>query len=894
MNLSKTKIGIFFLAVFLLAWFLYPRELFLGYIYEGQSRLEEAEKYYLRYLSRRPYNKSATFRLADLYDRIGEPARATAILKSLYDHRWKDWSLAERYLSHLEDVHDEEALYQARIEVAHHFQKDRLFPKARIEELLSSAYQYARWKQRSPEAYQLLDELIALGRDRSSYREEKVFLDFGNQRTTEVIKTLNEKLRLNPAQKDIREELVGIYEVLGHFDKALEIAEEGLRFDPNPKTWWPLKAVLYQKLGRLEEAAALLEDYLKLFPEDFEKQKMLVQLYLYDRKDVSKVSFYRDYLLRSYHTDEGISYTENFAVDVGRLLFEKKQKQEASLWLQQISRLFPNRFEIIEMQMDLFNTQQDYFASQKLGEAFLKSHPDDSRMMLKVALIYAEQGDIEKAREWFYRALKFRKDDPKIYFLLSELDFSQGEKTRGVAGAKHVLDFLPEDEYKDFELNRIRLKSRGRIYFDQEVDSDYRLALFRNPLSLDLHMDYFDLLVENKKYFQAETELDEIKKKFPDQVPVHRTFEVRLAFAEGHWKKAVSLLKELVLEKPNAWGYHRDLAEAHRRSGDWREALREYEAVRQATGNQLEVEQPLRELHQNYDARVGTRFHFEKLGSDEVMAWTLFYRQFLASRLEFESDISVGRFRSPSFGTSGFLGEAIYGNFSMTQNISDFWKIQAGVGYGVSDRRKTLSPFVAVDIQPLDVLHAHIGYNYRQLRVDIPQTVGGGVLEDTTKVQLDYTPVEWLVLAGHYHFDRNYLPEGGLAYENTLEPTLAFVLLKKPRLTLGYQFTLSQVFDKNDFLKTIPLVPKVRAHYLTSSASFSVGRFDWELGFFAGEDTARNLHLFQGDLFGLRSLIEWNILEWFDLQASYEFGRQTLTTVTGQSHQVVIGVSGHW
>ena len=67
-----------------------------------------------------------------------------------------------------------------------------------------------------------------------------------------------------------------------------------------------------------------------------------------------------------------------------------------------------------------------------------------------------------------------------------------------------------------------------------------------------------------------------------------------------------------------------------------------------------------------------------------------------------------------------------------------------------------------------------------------------------------------------------------------------------------------------------------------------------EGGFFIGEDTARNLHLLKGDLWGLRGEMEWHVLSWLDIISSYEYGRQVLTGLAGNSHQATLLFSGHW
>ena len=120
-------------------------------------------------MEKSPYNKFATLRLAHLYDRLGEPQKATLLLKNLYEHRKSDWDMATRYLDHLENRNDAETLQEARLSIAHYFMMQPRFPRRKVSEMLYDTYLHARWTQNNDEAYAILLDMMKASKDPAPY-----------------------------------------------------------------------------------------------------------------------------------------------------------------------------------------------------------------------------------------------------------------------------------------------------------------------------------------------------------------------------------------------------------------------------------------------------------------------------------------------------------------------------------------------------------------------------------------------------------------------------------------------------------------------------------------------------------------------------------------------------
>ncbi|MBI2066557.1 MAG: tetratricopeptide repeat protein [Deltaproteobacteria bacterium] len=962
MYLSKTKIGVFFLAVLVLGWLLYPRELFLGFIYEGFTEFHRSEQFYQKYLQDHPKNKFATLRLASLYERMGEADKAALLLKGLRDHRRKDWEVTERYLDHLENSHEEEELYHARLEAVRDFEMVPGFPSGKVEDLLYGAYQYASWKQRDDESYSLLQQLVRLSRKPEFYLWNIQDLDRAFHQTDRVVQTLEDKLKRNPRDLPSRLELISVYQVVGESKKATELISEGLQHFPQNLSLLKVREELYRRGGEIQErienlevilgsqemtreekidyriilgelqekrgefrvadkiydeTILLLRQYLKEFPEVIERQRQLVELLLYHKKDTTALDLYSDFI----RMDRQASYL----VDVANLLEQSGQKRESVVWLKRHLPLFSGDFKIVRLLLDGYSDQKDYEEALEIGLSFVDDHPDDAEAHLEVALLYSRLGDGRSASHFFTRVENLGKgnarlllkagrelyffgeydraedflkkvvtlleNSPEPWFWLFEISYVKGEDRKARQRARLVLQRVSSGN-PDSRLIRMGLKVQAFLGFDEKVSRAYQMAIKKYPRDEDLHSDYLGLLIEDRRYEEARVEITEIRlasKKPPEWIKPH---EIQLAYAVEDWGMVIPLLEKVRYEKPGEMFYRRDLAEAYVRSGSWEKGIREYEQVREETGNRLGAVDALRELHKEYDIHAGAAFQLVDYGADESLKWGVSSRFFLSRDWQLEGEGFAGRYRSPGLGFSSIVEE---GRLSLSKYFRPDWKLTGGVGFGTSDLRTVVMPLAHLTYHPSHRFKTSIGYELRQLRTDVPQAVAAGALRDVGSFQYEIRPWERVLLTGDYHFGRNVLSDGSRAEEQRLEPGVSFILSQRPYLTIGYLFRFLDLTAHNDFDTQVPLIPRIEAHYLTGYLEHRIHpQFSVEGGFFAGEDFERTLHLFKGDLWGAQGGIEWNILSWIDLIASYSFGRETLTGLPGNSHQGRFVLSGHW
>jgi len=920
MNLSKTKIGAFFLVLLIMGWLLYPRELFLGYIYEGTAYLKKSEQNYKNYLEKNPWSKFATLRLVSVYERMGKPQEALDLLVKLYEHRKKDWELANIYLDHIENKNDEELLYKTRIMIAHNFRAVPHFPKEKIEQLLYEAYEYAQWQQKTEEELSLLMELTKISRKPKQYYEALESLDLGFKNTDKILASLEAKIKLKPKSIEARRELSDMKAATGNFDEAFQLINDGLKLEPHqidllkekayfeektkqfnraqqdletvlqlpslkeedrpdllqemadilakegegdkaikidrdllsqnqndPDVWLNLMQTLTD-FKKYDEAIALLNDYLKKFPDDLDQQKNLAEIYLYEKKNISQIPFYMKYVQQSHSIE--------FAVDVGELLLLQQKNNEALSWSRKVFALFPSNFKGGTLLMDVLIQNKEYVEALNTGLKLLEKDPQNFKMNLRIAEIYSLLFNNKMAIHYYQKLEKLKPNDRDTLVLLGKELFFLGDPRQSLLYLNRALSqkqddpeawFWSSEDHWALGLKAKALADAKQVRHFIGLHKNPSMELARMDLKSSGRIDFTSSIIE--KYQQAE-------KKYPHNLALQSDF-LELLLANKIFSKAIPLLEKNLEKNPSDRGTRHLLAE----------------------------------LHDQYDSRATTSFKFLDLGADEATEAGIAYHSYLTQSLELNAEFWAGTYDSPEH---AFSGEAQHGQVTTLYHFQN-WQLGGGIGFGQSFKRTTFSPLAQIMFQPEDGKLVSLQYQYRSLRVDLPQAVSAGALEDKTELNWNYRFAKKLNFSGKYEFDRNYLPDGAFSYENIVEPSLTYTLFKKPEILMGYQYTFSHTFDHGGFSTQVPLLPKVSAHYLTGQiGGHLTNHFYTEGGFFIGEDTIRHLHLINGDLWGLRGQIQWNVLSWLDFEGSYAYGRESLTGVAGQSHNVSVGLSGHW
>lgn len=960
MNLSKTKIIAFFIAILILGWMLYPKSLFLGFIYEGMAEIQKAEAAYRRFLAKKPTHKFASLRLAKLYERMAEPEKALELLEKLYRTRSRDKEVIDSYLNLLEELHDEYKLYQRRLELVKNSQGNGYLRAGRREDLLYGALEYALWNQQFDEAYTIVSQLVSLGRNPQFYRWQRFYLDLASKNTDKVLTELESQLSDKPEDEVKRKELIEIYVALGRKKEALKIINEGLVLNPKSKRLLEERLTLYEKtkdypkairdaalllslessqdqktklqkrlaflyrrnnqlskalrlyqglikahkkdreswlaavdilasLKDIKKAAVFLEEYLQLFPNDKKQEKILAEYYLYSLQDLARLDFYRKFIKK--HKNE------DFGLEVAYLIAKNKGSVEALSWLKEMEALFPQSPKI------LLELAQIYalLADRKNAIGYYLEGARRSSQDLKTLIFIGREllflGETKKSLEVLKRAQGLDSQEAETWFWLFQANDSLGLGGPSREASEKVVILLEPKlaqakKSEQGELWRMYLKSKARSRPSQDMAKQYREALEKNPSDFELHRDFSDYLMEKRKLSQAKKELEIIKRKFPQEADKLKPHEARLALEENKGQQAIVLFKQLIKENPGIFSYTMGLAQAYAQDGQWRKARQQLEGLYKEAGDIWGIRDTLRQMAEECDHRLAAVSRSADFGQERVFEQGFRYQGYRTERLKSQAQVFWATFEAPDL---NFKDKALYGELSLISQPTSLWSFGGGLSFGSSPRKKTFSPSLSLGYRLGAQGKLTFSSYYNSLRLDLPQAVSAGGVDDGARFEWRYRIHDDFFLSGLSGVNRTRLRNQAWALTESFNPSLGFALWEKPYVSFGYQYNYQSLQERRDFLNQVSLIKKTNAHYLTTHLDWRLQEdLNGQMSLFMGEDTSRKLRFLKGELWGLSLSFKWNIERQIDFDFSYDFGKETFPARTGKNHNVMMTLSGHW
>lgn len=187
-----------------------------------------------------------------------------------------------------------------------------------------------------------------------------------------------------------------------------------------------------------------------------------------------------------------------------------------------------------------------------------------------LGVVFAEQGDIEKAIHHFNAALQIKPDHIDAHFNLGKVLAQQQKVSEAAEHYTKVLSLNPEhaDAYNSLAL---LLAQHGKL--DQAV-ALYRRGLESNPEDVPLHSNLGVALIQQGKFDEAVREFQLVFQLRPDS-GTHKNLAVALTF-KGDFDEAIKHYTESVRLEPADAHTHYLLGNALLAKGKPSEAIAEY------------------------------------------------------------------------------------------------------------------------------------------------------------------------------------------------------------------------------------------------------------------------------------------------------------------------------
>lgn len=299
--------------------------------------------------------------------------------------------------------------------------------------------------------------------------------------------------------------------------RAVEILEATTKANPNAVDAWFWLGLASRAADQPQKATAAMRQVLKLNPMRLDATATLVE----------------------------ISLERNATADAVKVIDQasRQSSTDAMYWakLGDMINIALKRTPALAGQIEAGRAEQCY-------EKALKLAPADIEIMLRMADVYQQKGDLKKSAELLQKVAAAHPDRVPLRIRLAQYYITTGEKAKAAVELEAALKREPQN----FQLHNFL----GEIYEELELDSkavsDYEQSLVLKPDQLAVYLRITLLQLKQKLPANAFKTLATAKEKFPAdfQVPYY----YGLAYSDAkQFDKAITAFAEaeaLVAEAP--------------------------------------------------------------------------------------------------------------------------------------------------------------------------------------------------------------------------------------------------------------------------------------------------------------------------------------------------------
>ena len=218
--------------------------------------------------------------------------------------------------------------------------------------------------------------------------------------------------------------------------------------------------------------------------------------------------------------------------------------------------------------------KEDYAtAVDKLKEA-LTIAPNDVMIYTKLAGVYCEMGEYEKALEFYSKVLELKPDDGYVYVSIGSIYENQGKYEQALAAYKKVMDMCPEYLYNYLNIANVEYQLKDYKNAIEHYNKFLGTYTQHNDARESLAVSYLG----NGEYENAVKEYERIYAKSPSAFKDYSNYGLAL-FETKNYEKAVEFLEKAVDADPDNSLAHIDLALSYQELGKNDLALTQYDFI---------------------------------------------------------------------------------------------------------------------------------------------------------------------------------------------------------------------------------------------------------------------------------------------------------------------------
>lgn len=435
-------------------------------------------------------------------------------------------------------------------------------------------------QKRNPEAEALFHRVLEIDPSSLEAQRSLAALYQSEGKAAEAIATHEALVKLVPHDRESNLALAMLYEQNGKYQESVA-AVERIPASSRPPDVLPLLADDYFKLGQAGRVPPLISQVLHLPPAKQETMLDFVAVLLHNGyvQDASKLMG----AIRP--TKPNASYMHVLA----RVREAEGHRPEAGQLLADALRMQPKSFDILFDSARFAAEDNRWKDSVELLKRADEVKPDDPAVLMKLAVEYAQIGELERARVASKRLYDLEPENPDAQYVYGRI-LEETQRFQEILEplARKMVAERPNDPHALFLL--------GMINYDEGNETEARQA-FTRSLQFDPKNDdtryYLAMLDERDgKFDEARTGLEEVVKANPNHAGAQQELGV-IRLRQGDVSGARTALETAAKLRPDVPQTHYQLGVVYARLGMTDQARTEtqrYEQLHQALNDKLKRE----------------------------------------------------------------------------------------------------------------------------------------------------------------------------------------------------------------------------------------------------------------------------------------------------------------
>ncbi len=528
--------------------------------------------------------------------------------------------------------------------------------------------------------------------------------------------------------------------------------------------------------------------------------------------------------------------------------------------------------------------------ARQIFEELLERTPDDPDVYKYLGDIYAAEGDSKKSAEFFEKYSQMRPQDYYGWYKQGEIAWARGDRKKAKRFFEKALD-LQGEQKGDLQVQIARARMMALIGDRSGSDELFEQLLKQNAASPDVAGTWVDTLIDTDRMKEARLEADRYAKEFPDDYSLQRS-RVRTFILSREYGEASSALEPLMEKYPDDAGLAADRAELLYGQGDWYEARPLYEKLAEGSPENLDFKSTLDDIFMEHNPRLMGGMDFLLNGEDRRYGPFFTYVHPIDSQWAFELGYKL------DYNSSNVVGyNPDYWTVTNTAPLLAYYKpyrtVELSVGC-VNNMNGTTyqpAPVFSTDWNDPIVGHMRLDFIYNDLFDDPVAGLYFDGKQDTVGFTYDKTFIDRIIFSTGYSsvwYRVNGAKAGlGLGDEfgrnDITDTTLQFIILRRPQITLGYEFYYSKLHVVNDYLNIIPLIPESEQNNILYGFSYEWNKWlKTDFGGFVGNDSKRDLSISDLALYGFHISNRVKVSKRLELIGHYEYSSENVANTLGR------------